>query len=174
MNLKQRMEHQNKNNSSIINNSNFDFAQVSKEDQVYERSRRECEEELIKRKNELEYERANMLKIKEKELNASLDKFNADFEEIRKQIVTLINQHLTETKARMIAEIKERKLADTNDEVYIKKQIEDMLNRINTNLMGLRQSNLPPIQTSTASTSPRSSPPTSTPAGRRSSRASAR
>jgi hypothetical protein len=53
MNLKQRMEHQNRNNSSIINNSNFDFAQVSKEDQIYEKSRRECEEELIKRKNEL-------------------------------------------------------------------------------------------------------------------------
>lgn len=111
---------------------------------MYERSRRECEEELIKRKNELEYERANMIKIKEKELNTALDKFNNDFEEIRKQIVNMINQQLTETKARMIAEIKEKKSADTNDEVYLKKQIEDTLNRINTNLMGLRQSTSPP------------------------------
>lgn len=78
---------------------------------MYERSRRECEEELIKRKNELEYERANMIKIKEKELNTALDKFNNDFEEIRKQIVNMINQQLTETKARMIAEIKEKKSA---------------------------------------------------------------
>lgn len=111
---------------------------------MYERSRRECEEELIKRKNELEYERANMIKIKEKELNTALDKFNNDFEEIRKQIVNMINQQLTETKARMIAEIKEKKSADTNDEIYLKKQIEDTLNRINTNLMGLRQSTSPP------------------------------
>jgi hypothetical protein len=31
MNLKQRMEQNNKNNSSIINNSNYDFAQLNKE-----------------------------------------------------------------------------------------------------------------------------------------------
>lgn len=42
MNLKQRMQQNNKNNSSIINNSNYDFAQLNKEDQIYERSRREC------------------------------------------------------------------------------------------------------------------------------------
>jgi hypothetical protein len=40
----------------------------------------------------------------------------------------------------MIAEIKEKKSADTNDDIYIKKQIEELLNRINTNLMGLKQS----------------------------------
>ena len=140
MNLKQRMEHQNRNNSSIINNSNFDFAQASKEDQIYERSRRECEEELIKRKNELEYERANMLKIREKELGAALDKFNVDFEEIRKQILNLINQNLTETKARMLTEIKERRSMDSPEESNIKKHIDEMLGRINTNLMGLKQS----------------------------------
>lgn len=36
-----------------------------------------------------------MLKIREKELAGALDKFNNDFEEIRKQILNLINQHLT-------------------------------------------------------------------------------
>jgi hypothetical protein len=40
----------------------------------------------------------------------------------------------------MIAEIKEKKSSDTNEEVYIKKQIDEVLNRINTHLMGLRQS----------------------------------
>jgi hypothetical protein len=81
-----------------------------------------------------------MLKIKEKELGSALDKFNNDFEEIRKQILNLINQHLTETKARMLAEIKERRSVDSPDEVNIKKQIDDLLGRINTNLMGLKQS----------------------------------
>ena len=51
MNLKERMQHQNRNNSSILNNSNFDFAKGNREDQVYEKSRRECEEELYKRKS---------------------------------------------------------------------------------------------------------------------------
>ena len=156
MNLKQRMEHQNKNNSSIMNNSNFDFAQVSKEDQIYEKSRRECEEEMIKRKNELEYERANMGKVKERELANALEKFSNDFEDIRKQIINTINQHLTETKARMIADIREKKSAETNEELHIKKEIEEMLNRINTHLMGLKQSILSPIQTSIATTLPRS------------------
>ena len=53
MNLHERMQHQNRNNSEILNNSNFDFARVNKEDQMYERSRRECEEELYKRKSDL-------------------------------------------------------------------------------------------------------------------------
>ena len=42
MNLKERMQHQNKNNSSILNNSNFDFAKLNKEDQIYQKSRHEC------------------------------------------------------------------------------------------------------------------------------------
>ena len=43
MNLKERMEHQNRNNSSMLNSSAFDFSKLNKEDQVYEKSRRECE-----------------------------------------------------------------------------------------------------------------------------------
>lgn len=81
-----------------------------------------------------------MLKIREKELGAALDKFNVDFEEIRKQILNLINQNLTETKARMLAEIKERRSIDSPEESNIKKHIDEMLGRINTNLMGLKQS----------------------------------
>lgn len=81
-----------------------------------------------------------MLKLREKELTNALDKFNNDFEEIRKQILNLINQHLTETKARMLAEIRDRRSVDSPDEVSIKKQIDEMLGRINNNLMGLKQS----------------------------------
>lgn len=81
-----------------------------------------------------------MLKIREKELASALEKFNNDFEEIRKQILNLINQHLTETKARMLAEIKERRSVDMPEETNIKKSIDEMLGRINTNLMGLKQS----------------------------------
>jgi hypothetical protein len=57
----------------------------------------------------------------------------------------MVNQQLTETKARMIADIKEKKSADTSEEIYIKKQIEELLNRINTHLLGLRQSKNSPI-----------------------------
>ena len=42
MNLRERMQHQNKNNSEILNNSNFDFNRANHEDQMYEKSRREC------------------------------------------------------------------------------------------------------------------------------------
>lgn len=66
------MQHQNKNNSSILNNSNFDFGRPNKEDQVYQKSRQECEEELYKRKGELEQERYGIQKTKEKELNSAL------------------------------------------------------------------------------------------------------
>lgn len=52
----------------------------------------------------------------------------------------MINQHLSETKARMLAEIKEKKSVDTNEEISIKKQIEVMLAHINSNLIGLKQS----------------------------------
>lgn len=43
MNLRERMEHQNRNNSSIMNASGFEFSKANKEDQIYERSRRDCE-----------------------------------------------------------------------------------------------------------------------------------
>ena len=43
MDLKERMKRQNGNNSSILNSSVFDFSKLKKEDQVYEKSRRECE-----------------------------------------------------------------------------------------------------------------------------------
>lgn len=52
----------------------------------------------------------------------------------------MINQHLSETKARMLAEIKEKKSVDTNEEISIKKQIEVMLAHINSSLIGLKQS----------------------------------
>lgn len=116
MNLKERMQQQNKNNSSILNNSNFDFAHGNREDQIYERSRRECEEELFKRKSELEQEKHSMSKMKEKEASYALEKFNNDFEEIRKHIVNHINQSLSEVKARYAAEIKEKCLVETAEE----------------------------------------------------------
>ncbi len=63
----------------------------------------------------------------------------------------MINQHLSETKARMMAQIKEKKSVDTNEEIYIKKQIQEMLARINANLIGLKQSRYALNQVSIAS-----------------------
>ena len=62
-----------------------------------------------------------MFKNKEKEANYALDKFNNDFEEIRKQIVNHVNASLTETKNRFISEIRERLAVETNDEIRIRK-----------------------------------------------------
>ena len=106
MNLKERLQQNNHNNSSIVNNSRFDFGRPNEEDRMYEKSRRECDEELHKRKDELEKERANLQKIREKELGAALDKFNHDFEELRKQILALVNQSLNDAKNRFTAEIR--------------------------------------------------------------------
>ena len=96
-----------------------------------------------------------MLKNKEKELNNALEKFNYDFEEIRKQIINTVNQQLTETKARMMAEIKEKRSSDSQHETSTKRQIEEHLLIVNNHLMGLKQSTTITIQTSTASTSPK-------------------
>ena len=38
--------------------------------------------------------------MKEKEVTYAVDKFNNDFEEIRKQIINQVNQSLTEMKTR--------------------------------------------------------------------------
>lgn len=64
-----------------------------------------------------------MTKNKEKELNHALDKFNADFEEFRKQTVNMVNQQLTEMKARIIAEIREKRSGETVEEGHIKRDI---------------------------------------------------
>jgi hypothetical protein len=46
-------------------------------------------------------------------MNASLEKFSNDFEELRKQIVSQVNLSLSETKAKYLAEIRERCLIET-------------------------------------------------------------
>ena len=131
MNLKERMQHQNKNNSSILNNSNFDFAKGNREDQIYEKSRRECEEELYKRKSDLEQEKHSLIKMKEK--------FNNDFEEVRKQIVNQINQSLSEMKLRYTAEIRERCMVETSEELKLRTSIDEFLTIINSHISGLKK-----------------------------------
>lgn len=156
MNLKERLQQNNLNNSSIVNNSRFDFGRPNEEDRMYEKSRRECDEELHKRKDELEKERANLHKIREKELAAALDKFNKDFEELRKQILALVNQSLNDAKNRFTAEIREKRAAETHEELAIKHDIEELLALIQTNLLGLRKGTPPARQTTIATTSPAS------------------
>ena len=125
-----------------MNASGFEFSKLNKEDQIYEKSRRDCEEELYRRRSDLEYERAGMIKIKEKELNHALDKFSNDFEEFRKQTINQINQQMTELKARFMAEIKERCSTETADETHIKREIDELLEVINGYLAGLKKGNL--------------------------------
>ena len=55
-----------------------------------------------------------MFKSKEKEANYAIEKFNTDFEELRKTIVHQVNTSLTETKTRFINEIKEKLAVETN------------------------------------------------------------
>ena len=139
MNLKERMQHQNKNNSSILNNSNFDFAKGNREDQIYEKSRRECEEELYKRKSDLEQEKHSLIKMKEKEVTYAVEKFNNDFEEVRKQIVNQINQSLSEMKLRYTAEIRERCMVETSEELKLRTSIDEFLTIINSHISGLKK-----------------------------------
>lgn len=139
MNLKERMQHQNKNNSSILNNSNFDFAKGNREDQIYEKSRRECEEELYKRKSDLEQEKHSLIKMKEKEVAYAVEKFNNDFEEVRKQIVNQINQSLSEMKLRYTTEIRERCMVETSEELKVRTNIDEFLATINSHLSGLKK-----------------------------------
>jgi predicted small metal-binding protein len=65
-----------------------------------------------------------MFKMKEKEANYALEKFNNDFEELRKQIVDHVNNSLNETKSRFINEIKEKLAVETNEEIRIRKEID--------------------------------------------------
>lgn len=139
MNLKQRMQRQNQSNSSIHNNSNFDFAKGNRQDQIYERSRRQCEQQLYKRKSDLEQQKNAMLKMKEKEANYAIDKFNNDFEEIRKQVINQINLALSEMKARFLVEIRERCMIETTEEVKLRASIDDFLTVINNHLSGLKK-----------------------------------
>lgn len=155
MNLRERMQHQNRNNSEILNNSNFDFNKGNHEDQIYEKSRRECEEELYKRKSDLEQERHTMLKTKEKEANYALEKFNTDFEELRKTILAHVNFSLNETKNRFVNEIKEKLSVETNEEIRIRKEIDELMNFINTHIAGLKKGTPLLTQITTENTSPR-------------------
>ena len=65
-----------------------------------------------------------MFKTKEKEANFAIQKFNSDFEEIRKTIVSHVNNSLSETKNRFINEIKEKLAVETNEEIRIRKEID--------------------------------------------------
>lgn len=65
-----------------------------------------------------------MIKIKEKEVNYAVEKFGNDFEEVRKQIVNMINQSLSEMKARYTAEIRERCMVETSDELKVRTSID--------------------------------------------------
>jgi uncharacterized membrane-anchored protein YhcB (DUF1043 family) len=96
------MKHQNKNNSDIINNSGFDFGNAGlvgnigsvNNHLIYEKSRRDCEEELIKRKAELEAERTTLKRKRESENAHLIDKFKADYDEVMKQILAMVQQSL--------------------------------------------------------------------------------
>lgn len=77
--------------------------------------------------------------MKEKELNLALEKFNNDFEEVRKQIINQINLSLSESKAKYLAEIRERCLVETTEEQRVKNGIEELLNLINSHLVGLKK-----------------------------------
>ena len=62
-----------------------------------------------------------MFKTKEKEANYAIEKFNNDFEELRKQIIAHVNTSLSETKNRYVNEIKERLAVETTEEIRIRK-----------------------------------------------------
>jgi hypothetical protein len=68
-----------------------------------------------------------------------MDKFEKDFEDIRKQIVNVVNQSLLEIKAKYIAGIKEKRTLETKEELNIKKDMDDILTIIQTNLLGLKK-----------------------------------
>jgi hypothetical protein len=80
-----------------------------------------------------------MLKMKEKEANYAIDKFNNDFEEIRKQVINQINLALSEMKARFLVEIRERCMIETTEEVKLRASIDDFLTVINNHLSGLKK-----------------------------------
>ena len=84
MNLKERMQNQNRNNSQIMNNSGYNFEKDKNEEillrnmvenAMYNKSRNECQDELSKRKAEL-LDQKKLVDFQRKKANEdSLKKF---------------------------------------------------------------------------------------------------
>lgn len=66
-------------------------------------------------------------------------KFDVDYEEQKRQILHAVEANLNENKAKMIAEMKEKRFGETTEEAQAKRQIDELLNKINTNLDGLKR-----------------------------------
>ena len=93
-----------------------------------------------------------MSKMKEKEASYALEKFNNDFEEVRKHIINHINQSLSEVKARYAAEIKEKCLVETAEEGRCRTAVDELLGVINSHLVGLKKGSFVSNQITTEST----------------------